>query len=129
MRGKAGMGSDRRKQPRSKFKDRTEIKQEDTKTGESLEETGVAKDVSEGGLRVQGKEVFDPYREVEISFALGGKEIEAKGKVVHLTITSRGAVDMGIQFRGLSEESKEIIKSYCQGADAADEPEESSSES
>lgn len=108
---------ERRKKPRIAIRDTAKIVQKDEKTGKKVAGTGVAADVSEGGIRVQGREVLDPYREVEISFTLGDTIIEAKGRVRHLTFNRRGNVAMGIQFEGLAEKDKKLIERLCRDTD------------
>ena len=104
---------ERRRGPRIPVQHTASVVQEIAETGERIEGMGTTTDISEGGLRFQGSELFDPNHEVQVQLVLGESVIDAKGRVVHLTINSRGAVAMGIQFNNLQETHRRCIQQYC----------------
>ena len=105
----------RRKTPRAMMNHLAHVVQKNDETGERLETLGKAADVSETGIRFHGREMFDPFRHVEICLALGEDLIEARGAVRHLMVNKRGTVALGIEFIELSEDNKQFIKDYCFG--------------
>lgn len=109
------ISTDRRSQPRITLRRYAEVCQRNEATGERIICAGAATDISEGGIRFRGRQLFDPFRKIEVRFALGEAMIEAKGRVRHLTFNSRGHVIMGIKFLDMRQEDREFIEQYCHG--------------
>lgn len=79
--------------------------------GELAEETiGRTLNISEGGMLLEMVKPLPLLSKVALSVGLGDAVAHIEGEVVHLRKNEEGRIETGIQFIGVSEENRKIIR-------------------
>ena len=107
------MAEEKRKTPRITFKGLVHCEQVDVSRLSHNETMGRTLDISEGGILLEAQQHFPLLSQIDFGIALGDRIIDAKGKVIHLSQTDDGKIQMGIQFIEMSEANKENVREYC----------------
>ena len=79
--------------------------------GELAEEAiGRTLNVSEGGMLLEMVKPLPLLSKVTLSVGIGDTVAHVKGEVVHLRKNEEGRIETGIQFIGVTEETRKIIR-------------------
>lgn len=79
--------------------------------GELAEETiGRTLNISEGGMLLEMVKPLPLLSKVALSVGLGDAVLHVKGEVVHLRKNEEGHIETGIQFEGVTDENRKLIR-------------------
>lgn len=77
-----------------------------------LEEGAIGRtmNISEGGMLLEMVKPLPLLAKVSLSVGVGDIVAQMEGEVVHLRKNEEGRIETGIQFSGVTEETREIIR-------------------
>lgn len=108
---------ERRGTPRVRIVQIAEWIQEDSpQSGTPNKLLGHAVDLSTGGVRFEAQLGFRVGSTVIINFAVDGRIVAAKGKVVHFMVGNDGKASVGLKFTALHDADRQLIEDYCNKA-------------
>ncbi|MBI4574994.1 MAG: PilZ domain-containing protein [Planctomycetes bacterium] len=120
--GAAGAaGADKRGMARVTTVQLVRLAQESEAGAGCAEALGRTLDLSERGVRVESDRHLPFLAEVDLSIALGEVIVQARSRIVHLTVSPAGSFHIGFEFSHVSEEDRTRLRAFLARREAARE--------